>query len=189
MTIIEIKDKDSLLNAAEVLKRGGILVFPTDTVYGIGCLLNEKSIKRLYKIKNRPLDQPTAVLFNKNIFFSKQLYDKVRIPKNIKDSFFQGKTTIIFSKRVFKIIFPEILLKHNKIGIRLPKLTFLEELIDKIGPIAASSANKKGERPPAKFTEIEPDIIEHADLIIKTDEKLSGKPSRVYDLELKKYLR
>jgi len=189
MTIIKIEDKDSLPNAAKVLKRGGILVFPTDTVYGIGSLLEEKAIRRLYKIKNRPFDQPTAVLFNKNIFFSKQLYDKIRIPKNIKDSFFQGKITIIFPKKVFKIIFSEILLKRNKIGIRLPKLTFLEKLIDKVGPIAASSANKKGERPPAKFTEIKSDIIEHADLVIKIDEKLSGKPSRVYDLELKKYLR
>ena len=55
--------------------------------------------------------------------------------------------------------------------------------------MVASSANKKGERPPTKFEAIDHSIIEQADLTVRTDEKISGKASRVYDLELNKYIR
>ena len=65
MKIVDIKNKDSLQNAAQVLKEDGILIFPTDTVYGIGCILNKTAIRKLYKIKNRPATQPTAVLMTK----------------------------------------------------------------------------------------------------------------------------
>ena len=178
-----IDNRNSIQNAARVLKKGGILIFPTDTVYGIGCLLTEKAIRRLYKIKNRPLSQPTAILIsNKNI-------PKICSSTNKGDDFISGQITLILSVAMLGFNIPKIILKNGKIGVRIPNHPWLQRLIDLAGPIVTSSANKKGENPPAKFTEIDQDIIEKADLIIKTDEKLPGIPSRVYDLELKKYLR
>lgn len=191
MAIITINNKNSLQNAAIVLSQGGILIFSTDTVYGIGCLLSEKAIKRLYQIKNRPLSQPTTILITKNLYHKIRSSEKsgIEISSNMRKDFWNGKITIIFPGALFKMKFPEIITKDNKIGIRLPQSVWLEKLIEIVGPIVTSSANKKGEPAPSKFEEIDPDIIEKADLTIKTDEKLSGKPSRVYDLKLKKYLR
>ena len=186
MKIIDINNKDSIQNAARVLKEGGILVFSTDTVYGIGCLMDKRAIRRLYKIKNRPLNQPTAILCIQN------LIPKMRsstIKGDIKHDFYKGGVTLLISKNLFEMDIPQNLIKDNKVGIRLPKYRWLEKLINMAGPIVASSANKKGEPAPSSFGEIDKEILHQADLAIKTDKKLPGLPSRVYDLELKKYLR
>lgn len=82
-----------------------------------------------------------------------------------------------------------ILSGDNKIGVRLPKYKWLENLINIVGPIVATSANKKGDTPPKNFAEISPDLIKLADLTIKTDENLGGKPSVVFDLVKNQVLR
>ena len=191
MKNIDIDNNNSIQNAARVLKKGGILVFPTDTVYGIGCRLNEMTIRKLYKIKNRPLSQPTSILLTKSLYHQMLSRAKCDIdfPKNIQDDFFEGKITIVLRTAIFRLKFPKIIIKNNKIGIRLPQSAWLEKLINKAGPIVTTSANKKGARPPAKFADMDQDIIDRADLTVKTNKKLPGLPSRVYDLELKKYLR
>src|SRR3990167_7362523 len=186
MNIIDINNKDSIQYAAKILKQGGILVFPTDTVYGIGCLIDEEAIKRLYKIKNRPLNQPTAILCIQD------LIPKIcssTIKGDIKHDFYKGGVTLLISKNLLGIDIPKILIKDGKIGIRLPQSGWLEKIIDMAGPIVTSSANKKGEPAPSSYSEIDPEIIQKADSAIKTDEKLLGIPSRVYDLELKKFFR
>lgn len=197
MKVICIRNKDSIQNATEVLKKGGILIFPTDTVYGIGCLLNESAINRLYKIKMRPSSQPTAILlsFQKFDFLCSSVKSSIVKNKMDKD-FLDGKITLIINKDDLKIELPKILIKDGKVGIRIPKNLWLEKLIDNAGPIVVSSANKKGGKTPTKFNEIDYKIIEQADLSIKTDlssgtigKQLSGKPSRIYDIELKQYYR
>lgn len=191
MRIIEINNKNSLNVAVEILKQYGILVFPTDTVYGIGCLLSGKPIRRLYKIKNRPLTQPTAVLITKNLYHKMLSSAKsgIDLADHIQADFLDGKVTIVFLTRMFKMKFPEIITKDNKIGIRLPQSAWLEKLINVAGPIVTSSANKKGEPAPARFAEVDQNITEQVDLTIKTDEDLPGIPSKVYDLEHKRYIR
>lgn len=189
--IIDIKDNDSLQNAAHVLKNGGILVFPTDTVYGIGCLLNYGAIIKLYKIKNRPLSQPTAILLTKEQyhFCHSSVKSGINMPENIYKDFLKGKVTSIFPRILFKIEIPAIILQNNTIGIRIPNDKWLEKLIDIVGPIVASSANKKGERPPKNFKDIDQQIIEKADMAIQAENNLPGKPSIVYDLHNNHILR
>lgn len=186
MKIIDIKSKYSIQDAAQVLQEGGVLIFPTDTVYGIGCLLNKIAIRKLYKIKNRPATQPTAILMTKKLS-SLICYSGLRVI--VPKEFWDGKMTVIFPAEKFKIDCPKIILGDGKIGVRLPKYKWLEKLINIVGPIVATSANKKGERPPTKFPEISPELIKQADLTIKTLENLSGTPSTVFDLELNMTLR
>ena len=187
--IIDIDSTESLKNATLILKKGGVLIFPTDTVYGIGCALKKSAIRKLYKIKNRPATQPTAVLMNRNIFDSKR--EKVlEFDYDLENNFYGGVLTIVDSAANYATVFPKMILSSdNKIGVRLPQHAWLEELIDKVGPIVATSANKKGYRPPSKFADIQSQIIKEADLVIQTDETLAGTPSQIYDLENKKYLR
>lgn len=189
MNNININDKNSLKISAEIMEKGGVIIFPTDTVYGIGCLLNQKAIKKLYKIKNRPLSQPTAVLL------SKQLYGKLRssvkntIDGDIEREFLSGKITIIFAANQFDIKFPKMILKDGSLGVRLPEFVWFEKLINLVGPIVATSANKKGKIAPRSFREIDPQVIKEADLTVKTDKTLGNKPSQVYDLKEQIFLR
>lgn len=96
MKIIDIKNKGSVQNAAEVLRKGGILIFPTDTVYGVGCLNNEKAIKKLYRMKNRPLNQPTALLISKDHIF------KIKLVLKVRPDFFFRENDFNNSQKIFK---------------------------------------------------------------------------------------
>lgn len=184
MNLIDINAKNSLLNTTKVAKSGGVFVFPTDTVYGIGCVLEELAIKKLYEIKNRPAGQPTAVLMNEGVFESTSIFEG-----QLPEEFWSGKMTIIFKVDEFNIKFPEMITENDTIGVRLPHYIWLENLIDEIGSIVATSANKKGEETPIEFAQISDKILEEADLVIKTDEKLSQKASTIFDLAKNQILR
>lgn len=187
MNIIDIKEKNSLQNAAKVLKTGGVLVFPTDTVYGIGSILNEETIKKLYKIKNRSLDKPTAILTTKEKLCPCLRYSNFK--GIISAEFWTGKMTIIFPISALNFEIPEIITKDDTIGVRLPQYLWLENLINEVGPLATSSANKEGESTPKSFNELSSEIVDESDLVIKTNEVLGGKASTILYLEKNKILR
>lgn len=181
MNILSIQNKNSLKNAAEVLSSGGIFIFPTDTVYGIGCAINEKAILKLYDIKKRPLSQPTAILMS-----NKGIPD---ILKGEYEKYPTGQITIIADISKYKINLPSILIKDNKIGVRVPNDMWLQKLLEISGPIVASSANLAGESTPEKFSDINPELLEQVDLIIKSDKISNNNPSKIIDLEENKIIR
>lgn len=187
MRIIDITELNSIEIASKILKAQGVVIFPTDTVYGIGCLLEDNAIKKLYKIKNRPQTQPTAVLMSRNIFDAKRT-KVLEFDYDLENNFYAGVLTIIDDVDNYAIKFPEMITENNTIGVRLPHHIWLEELIDKVGPIVATSANKKGEPAPTNFQEIS-EIKEEVDLVIKSSEKISGTPSEIYVLSTQKKLR
>jgi len=182
MAILDIKDNKSLINAAKVLKSNGILVFPTDTVYGIGCTLSSKAILKLYNIKKRSIGKPTAILITPKIYNGKDL-------EKVLKQYPKGKITVVTDVKNLDFDVPPILLKDNKVGIRFPNYPWLEELIDLAGPIAATSANFEDEPVPKTYDEIDTDLINKSNLTIRTDEKLSGKPSTVVDIEKDEIIR
>ncbi len=189
MNIININSKSLIDITAKILSCNGIVIFPTDTVYGIGCALNKKAIIKLYKIKNRSLNKPTAILLSrKTVVYLRS--SAIRRPiDDILKKYPKGKITIVANADNFKIKFPDVLLKNNKIGFRIPNDKWIEMLINNIGPIVASSANKAGEKPPKKFADIDNEILEQADLVIKSDKISTSPPSTVYDIEENKIIR
>lgn len=189
MLAIDIKDKNSIKTTSRILTSGGFFIFPTDTVYGIGCILDEKAIRKLYKIKNRPFSQPTAILLSDTIYTNYARAEIVDKMKTIIEKYQKGKITIIVNANNFKIKFPKILLKDNKIGFRIPADKWLEKLIDIVGPIVTSSANLAGDATPKKFSDINPKLLEHVDLVIKSNKISSNSPSTVYDIETNKIIR
>ncbi|AKM81879.1 TPA: threonylcarbamoyl-AMP synthase [Candidatus Berkelbacteria bacterium] len=181
MKIVEQENISSLKDAAEVLKSGGIFVFPTDTVYGIGCGLNQKAIERLYEIKNRPFSQPTAVLMSKK--------DIPELLKPEYEKYPEGQVTIIADANKYDIAFPEIVLKDEKIGVRVPDDKWLQSLLEISGPIVATSANLAGESTPARYSDINPKLLEQVDLVVKSDIISLHSPSTIYDVKENKILR
>lgn len=138
-------DDNEIKKAAQTLKEGGIVVFPTETVYGIGAdILNEDAIRKLYQAKRRPLTQKISILVG-SLEMLKEVTQKVTdVEKKLIHHFFPGPLTLILHK---KEIIPNLLTNNEEIvGFRMPENEIALKLINQVGnPIATSSANRAGE--------------------------------------------
>lgn len=140
---------------ANIIKNGGIVVFPTETVYGIGTnVLDKEAVERLYKVKERPLSKPISLLVSDFEMIERVAKNISEIEYKIMKKFFPGPLTIILNK---KDIVPDIVTSGGStVGIRMPDEEITRKLIEYAGvPIAAPSANISG-----KLSEIDvQDII------------------------------
>ncbi len=156
--------------ALEVFLTGGIVIFPTDTVMGIGCIMSDvKAIKKLYEIKKRPFEKPTSVLASNKLMAGSLINQKMdKELKNIMKKYWPGALTIIV--RASEIVPKEIMGYGNKVGIRIPKFQRLQKLISCLGcPIVASSANFSNDKTPLRFKDINKSLIEKVDFVIRED--------------------
>lgn len=138
------KDYQKLRYPAEIIKKGGIVVFPTETVYGIGTNgLDKDAVEKLYKIKKRPLNKPISLLVSDFEMIEKVAKNITEIEYKLMKKFFPGPLTIILNK---KNIVPDIVTSGgNTVGIRMPEEKITIKLIEYAGvPIAAPSANISG---------------------------------------------
>lgn len=138
------KDFQKLRYPAEIIKNGGIVVFPTETVYGIGTNgLDKDAVERLYNIKERPLNKPISLLVSDFKMIEKVVKDISELEYKIMKKFFPGPLTIILNK---KDIVPDIVTSGGStVGIRMPEEKNTIKLIEYAGvPIAAPSANISG---------------------------------------------
>ena len=168
--------------AIEKLKNGGIGIFPTDTVYGIGCdAFNLKALKNLYKIKKRDLNKPINMLVS-SIDMVKNYVKKIHpIEQKLMENFWPGDLTIIFDKS--KIV-PDLLTSNKStVGIRMPNNQICLEIISKMGvPLAMSSANLSYNPPDCKLSDLLLDFTEKVDFILD-DGELVGFPSTIVRIE------
>lgn len=150
--------------AQEVLKRGGIVIFPTDTVYGIGAIwTNSTAIERLHKIKGTPQHQSYPVLIS-NVGQAEQAAIVTPLAKNLISKYWPGALTIVLKEKD----------GVNKIGFRMPGSDTLRELIKGAGaPVIGTSANFHGEKTPKSFEEIDPSLLKMVDYCLEGE--CSGK--------------
>lgn len=137
-------DYTKLEDAANIIKSGGIVVFPTETVYGIGVnALNENAVKKLYDVKKRPINKPISLLVNSIEMIEQVTCGITKIEYELIKKFFPGPLTIILKK---KDIIPNIVTAHqDTVGIRMPANEIAIKLIEYAGvPIATPSANISG---------------------------------------------
>lgn len=129
-------DKDKIINT---LIQGGILAFPTDTVFGLGCIMDEKAIKKIYKAKKRDLNKPLPMMCSGLRMINKVAYVNDKEKKLIK-KFAPGPITIIFDKK--ENVDDYISQGLDTIGIRVPDDKFILEIIKGINaPLMVTSAN------------------------------------------------
>ncbi|MEK7642908.1 MAG: L-threonylcarbamoyladenylate synthase [Patescibacteria group bacterium] len=147
MERIAITSPDASTRALDIINRGGILIVPTDTVYGIGCdARDEGVIATLFDIKRRPKEKSIAWLCaDRNMLAKYVEFDDERAPQLF--ALWPGAFTAVFLVRG----------STETIGVRIPDYPFVTDLISKVGsPLAVTSANVSGE--PARLN---PDDIEH----------------------------
>ena len=152
--------------AAELIKQGKIVVFPTETVYGIGTNgLYENAVKRLFEVKQRPLDKPISLLVSNMEMVNLIAKDITETEYKIMENFFPGPLTIILKK---KDIVPDIVTAgQDTVGVRMPAGEVARNLVEIAGvPIAAPSANITGEPSGTNLQEIRIKFEGKVDLFI-----------------------
>jgi len=183
MKIIKIENqdlKDHLNEARNILRRGGIILYPTDTIYGLGVdAFNEEAIKKLYKLKKRPLDKPISICLHDTGWIEKVAHLNPKIEK-ITDMILPGPFTIILKK---KNTIPSILTGGSeKIGIRIPDNIISRELANEF-PITTTSANISGMKTHNNIKDIIKQIGE-VDLALDAGPLKKREPSTVIDLTI-----
>ena len=134
-------DYTKLIEPAKIIKNGGLVIFPTETVYGVGANgLNKNAIKKIYEAKQRPLNKPISLLVSNIDMIENVAKDITNIEYSIIEKFFPGPLTIILKK---KETIPDILTAgSDTIGIRMPANDIALNLINYAGvPLATPSAN------------------------------------------------
>jgi len=136
-------DKEGIEKAAKVAKDGGIIVFPTDTVYGIGCNpYNKKSVDKIYQIKDRSKTKPFPVLAY-SFDVASEIVEFDKDSKKIADKFWPGPLTLILKLRDERL--KESLNLKEKIAIRVPNNPCLLNLLKNSKFLVGTSANISGE--------------------------------------------
>lgn len=150
-------------NLINTLQSGGTILYPTDTIWGIGCdATNIDAINRIFEIKKREKNKSMIILVENE----KRLQDLVEVPElawEIMD-LSEKPVTIIYDSP--KGLPKEILAEDGSIGIRLVKDNYLKKLIGKLNkPLVSTSANLSGDKSPMKFSDINQEIINSVDAV------------------------
>ncbi len=157
--------------AAEIIKSGGIIIFPTDTVYGIGCRFdNQKSVNMIYKIKSRPKNLPFPVLLN-DVSQLKKIATVTTLANDLIKRYWPGGLTIVLKRKS----------SGEKIGFRIPASQLVLDLIlESRTPIIGTSANFHGKPSVKNSKDLDPKIAKIVDYVIE-GECAGGIESTVVD--------
>ncbi len=172
-----------ILRSVEVLQKGGTLLYPTDTVWGIGCdATNYQAVEKIYKIKRRVESKSLIVLLQN--FESLSTYVRIipDITFDLLDSI-DSPVTVIYSHA--RNLAPNVIAKDGTIGIRIVKEQFCNELISRFGrPIVSTSANVSGEPTPSVFSHISDEIRDQVDYVVNYKQNIFtlSKPSTIIRL-------
>ncbi len=172
-------EKD-VLNCLEVLKKGGLILYPTDTVWGIGCdATNEKAIERIYQLKQRPESKSMIVL----VAEEKEILQHVASPDLAVFDFLEKteKPTTVIYNGVLGLA-ENLTGDDNTVAIRICKEIFCRHLLKRFRkPIVSTSANISGSVTPKIFNEISEKIKNGVDYIVKyrQDDETIAEPSSV----------
>jgi len=177
-------DREDLHQAFETLKAGGIILYPTDTIWGIGCdATNPEAVEKIFALKGRDKGKSMIVLLaNDN-----QLQSYVKEVPEVAYELIEASDkplTIIYSDA--KNLAENVIAEDGSIGIRIVNHPFCEQLIQRFRkPIVSTSANISGQPSAGTFDEIDPEIRKAVDYVVKfgQDNPTEGKASTIMKLD------
>ncbi|MFN5878945.1 MAG: L-threonylcarbamoyladenylate synthase [Flavobacteriales bacterium] len=174
----------TLDQSIEVLKEGGILLYPTDTIWGLGCdATNETACKRIIEIKNRPLEKSFVLLVDGFPMLERYVPDFHPICYDLADLSHKPLTIIYPNVRGIAASIPAA---DGSVGIRITKDPICLKLLRSIRkPLVSTSANLSGTPSPTCYSDINPQIVDEVDAVV--EERLSEKmitPSQIIKIDL-----
>lgn len=157
----------------QTLKSGGTIVYPTDTIWGIGCdATNVEAIQKIFEIKKREPSKSVIILVENE----KRLQDLVDVPEMAWEiiDLSEKPVTIVYENP--RNLPKELLAEDGSIGIRLVKNDFCKKLISKLNkPLVSTSANLSGQKSPMKFSDISPEILAAVDYAVEENREVVSK--------------
>lgn len=174
---------EDIKKALEVLKQGGIILYPTDTIWGIGCdATNEEAVEKLYAIKQRDRSKSMLVLLDNPGKLQGYIQDVPDIAWDLID-LSEKPLTIIFNDA--KNLAPNLISSNGTIGIRITNEDFSRNLCMRFRkPIVSTSANIAGQEAPQNFSDIDQDLIDLVDYVVeyRQNEQNKQTPSSIIKL-------
>jgi L-threonylcarbamoyladenylate synthase len=168
--------------AFEVIQNGGIILYPTDTVWGIGCdATNPEAVKKIYALKQREESKSMICLMNGEKMMYTVFKDIPEVAWQILDLSEKPTTLILDNPRN---VAPNIIADDNTLAIRIVKEAFCFKLMERMKkPLVSTSANLSGMFTPKSFKEIAPEILNGVDYVVNLHhEKICDKPSTIIKL-------
>lgn len=159
-------DHDDLREAVRIMKNGGIILYPTDTVWGIGCdARNKDAVEKIYRLKQRSDSKSMLVLVGNEGMMQRIVNEVPEIAWQLIDVAV-NPLTIIYDGA--KDIADNLIAEDGSLGIRITSELFSKALCEKLGaPIVSTSANISGNPTPVIFSEIDPRIIDGVDYVCR----------------------
>ena len=162
-----------------MLQTGGLVAFPTDTVYGIGALaFDGNAVESIYAAKERPMEKSIPVLLGDAADLEKVAMDIPDSARRLSDRFWPGPLTIIVPRRPE---LPEAISSTATVGVRVPDHEFARALLQAAGPLAVTSANVSGAQSPLTAQEVYEQLGGRIALILDGGRTPGGVPSTLVD--------
>ncbi|MBO4730122.1 MAG: threonylcarbamoyl-AMP synthase [Bacteroidaceae bacterium] len=176
-------DKEDMAEAVKVLKAGGVILYPTDTIWGLGCdATNSVAVERIYKIKQRQDSKALIVLANTEAMIANHVSEVPEVAWDIIE-LATSPTTIVFDQG--RNLAPNLLAEDGSVGIRLSREEFSSQLCFHLRkPIVSTSANISGTPAPRIFSEIDEEILRSVDYVVRyrQDDTVAAAPSSIIRL-------
>ncbi len=183
-------EKEDLQEAIKVIQEGGIILYPTDTIWGIGCdATNQAAVEKIYKLKQRADSKAMLVLLD----------SPAKLPAYVTEVPDQAWDLIEISEKPLTIIYPgaknlavNLMAEDGSVGIRITKELFSKTLCERIRkPIVSTSANRSGSPAATVFSQIADEIVQGVDYVVKfrQNEKSAPKPSSIISLSVKNEIK
>lgn len=177
--LIPATSSDAIIQALDVLTRGGLVAFPTDTVYGVGALaFNGDAVKSIYTAKNRPVEKAIPILLARPEDLDKVTIDVPDMAAKLALRYWPGPLTLVVPKHPH---LPDMVSELPTVGVRMPDHPVARGLLRATGPMAVTSANISGKDNPETAQEVMSQLNGRVHLVLDGGKTLGGIPSTVVD--------
>ena len=168
--------RDEVKKAFEIVQQGGIILYPTDTIWGIGCdATNTEAVQKLFAIKKRAAEKSMIILLDTENKLESYIREVPAVAYDLIE-FSENPLTLVMPGA--KNISSALIAEDGSIGVRVSKHSFCQQLIQRLRkPLVSTSANISGQPSPQNFAQIAPEILEGVDYVVDVDQ---------HDLSVKK---
>jgi len=181
---------EEIKKAIEVLRKEGTILYPTDTVWGLGCdAKNKEAVNKIFEIKQRAENKSMVVLVCDDAMLNRHVKEVPAIAWDLIE-YDDSPLTIIYPDG--RMLADSLIAADGSVGIRIVKDEFCKNLIHRFGkPIVSTSANISGEDAPASFIDINPEILNAVDYVVnhRQSETNKAKPSSIIKVQMNGEIR
>ena len=176
--------KELIHNTVEALKAGQTILYPTDTIWGIGCdSTNKEAVEKIYKIKKRDKSKSLLVLVDSEQMLNRYIKNIPEVAWDIID-YSEKPTTIIYDESSDMIV-NEVKAQDGSLGVRVVKDEFCQKIIQRLkAPLVSTSANFSGEPSPKSFNDISEELKNNIEFIVnyRKNENMDNASSSIIKL-------